>query len=105
LTQAEAEVTRLQAQVNRLEGQLAASTNARHETQAPTSAAVASLPAAAEEAPAPGGMFASAAESAPRRAWPWALVAGIAGLAAGFALGWRILDRNIRRKYGGLRIY
>ena len=35
LAQAEAEVTRLQAQVGRLQGQLAAATAARHETQAP----------------------------------------------------------------------
>ncbi len=103
LTQAEAEVTRLQAQVSRLEGQLTATTAARHETQP-----VAAATAAAEEPPAPQGMFATvatAAATAPRAAWPWAVGTGIAGLAAGFVLGWRILDRNIRRKYGGLRIY
>jgi hypothetical protein len=27
------------------------------------------------------------------------------GLGAGFALGLVVLDRHIRRKYGGLRIY
>jgi len=26
-------------------------------------------------------------------------------LGCGFLLGWRTLDRRIRRKYGGLRIY
>jgi hypothetical protein len=26
-------------------------------------------------------------------------------LALGFALGWRMLDRTIRKKYGGLKIY
>jgi Bacterial SH3 domain len=105
LTQAEAEVTRLQAQVSRLEGQLAATTAARHETQAAATAGAAAL---AEEPPAPQGMFATVATvatTAPRAAWPWALGTGIGGLAAGFVLGWRILDRNIRRKYGGLRIY
>ena len=37
----------------------------------------------------------------------WAVVIGtsVAALAVGFALGWRVLDRRIRRKYGGLRIY
>jgi hypothetical protein len=103
LLQAEAEVTRLQAQVSRLEGQLTAAANARHETQAPSAGAAA--PAAAEEAPAPSGMFAASAPRLPQRAWPWALGALIVGLGAGFVLGWRILDRNIRRKYGGLRIY
>ena len=32
------------------------------------------------------------------------LLIGLA-LIAGFVLGWRMLDRRIRRKYGGLRIY
>lgn len=99
LVQAEAEVTRLQAQVARLEGQLAAA--ARRESPA------VGTPAAppAEEAPVTEGMFAARGTEAPAHAWPWALGAGIAGLGVGFVLGWRILDRNIRRKYGGLRIY
>jgi uncharacterized protein YgiM (DUF1202 family) len=100
LAQAEAEVTHLQAQVARLQGQLAAATSARHETQDAAAAATAPL----EEA-VPTGMFATRLPAAPGRAWPWALGAGIAGLGLGFLLGWRILDRNIRRKYGGLRIY
>jgi hypothetical protein len=37
--------------------------------------------------------------------WRWALLWLLLGLIAGFALGWRMLDRRIRRKYGGLRIY
>jgi hypothetical protein len=97
LTQAEAEVARLQGQVGRLEQQLAALTSAHHETQAA---------AAAPEEPVPApGLFAPRSEGPPRRLWPWVLAALAAGLAAGFALGWRVLDRNIRRKYGGLRIY
>ena len=104
LTQAEAEVTRLQAQVAHLQGQLAAATTARHETQAPAAAAAA-VPAAAEQVPVPDGMFATRTPDPAPRAWPWALAAGSAGLGLGFVLGWRILDRNIRRKYGGLRIY
>jgi len=38
-----------------------------------------------------------------RAIWPWALACS--ALLAGFVLGWRMLDRRIRRKYGGLRIY
>jgi phosphate/sulfate permease len=37
--------------------------------------------------------------------WHW--VAGTAAIALviGFVLGWRTLDRRIRKKYGGLKIY
>jgi len=41
----------------------------------------------------------------PRGAWGSLAVAAVLALAAGFVLGWRVLDRRIRRKYGGLRIY
>jgi hypothetical protein len=37
--------------------------------------------------------------------WQWALGFSSLALVAGFVLGWRMLDRRIRRKYGGLRIY
>jgi len=40
-----------------------------------------------------------------RGAWEWVVTAALLALAAGFVLGWRVLDRRIRRKYGGLRIY
>jgi hypothetical protein len=38
---------------------------------------------------------------------PWPLVLGTSFvmLLAGFVLGWKTLDRRIRQKYGGLRIY
>jgi SH3 domain-containing protein len=41
----------------------------------------------------------------PRPAWPLALGCGLLGLALGFASGVLILDRYIRRRFGGLRIY
>lgn len=41
----------------------------------------------------------------PRPTWPLLAATGVLALAAGFGLGWRVLDRRIRRKYGGLRIY
>ena len=52
-----------------------------------------------------GVLFASAAPEHPRRVWPWALGAVLLALCIGFALGALVLDRHIRRKYGGLRIY
>jgi len=51
------------------------------------------------------GLFAGAEQENPRRVWPWALGAALPALAVGFALGALALDRRIRRKYGGLRIY
>lgn len=40
-----------------------------------------------------------------RPSWWVTLVAILLALASGFAIGWRMLDRRIRAKYGGLRIY
>jgi hypothetical protein len=40
-----------------------------------------------------------------RPSWIFALIAAAVALGGGFALGWRMLDRRIRAKYGGLRIY
>jgi len=37
--------------------------------------------------------------------WSWLLLAAVLALLAGVALGWRLLDRRIRKRYGGLRIY
>jgi hypothetical protein len=70
--------------------------------------------------PVTAAMDAAPADSAARTAPPlfedqplmparpsWLLAIGSAGIAlvVGFALGWRMLDRRIRAKYGGLRIY
>ncbi len=40
-----------------------------------------------------------------RPSWIATLGAAVIALVVGFALGWRMLDRRIRAKYGGLRIY
>lgn len=40
-----------------------------------------------------------------RPSWLWTGIAALVALGIGFGLGWRVLDRRIRAKYGGLRIY
>jgi hypothetical protein len=62
---------------------------------------------AASEAPPPSNppMFADSGVMPSRPSWLAALAVSLLTLAAGFALGWRVLDKRIRAKYGGLRIY
>jgi hypothetical protein len=98
LQQSEAEVARLKADVSRLEAQLAASASMSHAESAPAAPAEESPPAAQ-------ALFSPAAEPQPHRLWAWVSLTALAALALGFALGWRTLDRSIRRKYGGLKIY
>jgi hypothetical protein len=99
LQQSEAEVTRLKAEVSRLQAEASAAASMRS-AAAPAAAA----PTEDAEARAPGALF-SAPASAPRRLWPWVGATSLLALALGFALGWRMLDRTIRKKYGGLKIY
>jgi hypothetical protein len=40
-----------------------------------------------------------------RPSWWLAIAVSALTLVAGFMLGWRVLDKRIRAKYGGLRIY
>ena len=109
LAQRTAEVARLKEDVSRLQAQLAAALSAASATPgggaaAPTAALTAAL-AAEDAARAPQALFAAAEEENSRRVWPWALGAALLALCVGFALGALVLDRHIRRKYGGLRIY
>jgi len=98
LQQSEAEVSGLKAQVSRLEAQLSGASGLR---------ATAPLAAAPEEAAAaaPAPLFSAAGEATAPRVWPWAVLSAALALVVGFALGWWMLDRSIRRKYGGLKIY
>jgi len=99
LAQRTAEVAQLKEEVSRLQAQLDAARTA-------SPAAPASAPAAEDPAAAPQqALFAAAEQDSPRRVWPWVLGAALLALCAGFALGALVLDRHIRRKYGGLRIY
>jgi hypothetical protein len=52
-----------------------------------------------------GSLFSDSGDPSPWPVWAWACVCSAVALALGFLLGWRTLDRRIRRKYGGLKIY
>jgi len=94
-----AEVEKLKQDVSRLESDLAAARVAASMPAPTVEPAAASLP---EHDPA---FFMTPADQPRRAVWPWALGWSMAALALGFVLGWRMLDRRIRRKYGGMRIY
>jgi pyruvate/2-oxoglutarate dehydrogenase complex dihydrolipoamide acyltransferase (E2) component len=112
LAASSAEVARLKEELSHAQAQLAGA----HPAPAPSAPATTATPPAAAPAAAPEpsadssrapqrALFEGEPEAAPRRLWPWALGSALIGLALGFALGALVLDRHIRRKYGGLRIY
>jgi uncharacterized protein YgiM (DUF1202 family) len=49
--------------------------------------------------------FMTPPEAPARPIWQWVLGSTVVSLGLGFLLGWHLLDRRIRQKYGGLRIY
>jgi len=99
----------------------AAASNAAGNAALSSPAPIAVPPAPASAPPAESNPAETAASDAPqssnpplfssegmmpsRPPWIMALVASVATLVIGFLLGWRMLDRRIRAKYGGLRIY
>ena len=103
------EIEKLKQDITRLESEVAAA-RVVHNTPA--------VPAAAA-APAPQPVQAAAPVNAPVRETVFlrepyrpaqtspAVLLGIAALMllVGFVIGWKTLDRRIRHKYGGLRIY
>ncbi|HZF16944.1 MAG TPA: TIGR04211 family SH3 domain-containing protein [Steroidobacteraceae bacterium] len=40
-----------------------------------------------------------------RKAWIWGIAVALFTFGAGFGVGWILLDRRIRARYGGLRVY
>jgi hypothetical protein len=110
LAQREAQLEQLRADVSRLQGELNAPRAAAGTGGTPRAAPAAAAAASAGEDPAAaasGMLFTpGAAAAAPaRRLWPWVLLSSLLSLGCGFMLGALLLDRHIRRKYGGLRIY
>jgi len=110
LAQRDAEVARLGEELSLLKSQLHANPAPQPSGPAAVRAtgAAASPPASAAavaEPPAPpaGSLFSTGER--PHRPWGWALAAALIGFGLGFGAGALLLDRHIRRKYGGLRIY
>jgi len=111
------QVAQLEQDVSRLQAQLATAPAPLAPGSAAPAAAAATASAAADAAaPTPAAnsrddpvgaapLFAAGGEQVAYHAWPWLLGAALGGLLLGFALGALLLDRHIRRKYGGLRIY
>jgi len=128
LTERSAEVEKLKQDVARLEGDLAAAraggrggrpgtaqtdpapaSGSQAATNATAVAAAATqtntVSAAVDPAAGEPAYFMTPPESPARPVWHWALGSFVVALGLGYALGWYVLDRRIRRKYGGLRIY
>lgn len=122
LSERTAEVDKLKQDVSRLESELGSARAARNSGPAPapiSTAGPTSAPGPANTPPdSPATPAAVSDPQAGRDAvflrspdqssdtpWTWVLGASAVMLLVGFALGWRTLDRRIRRKYGGLRIY
>jgi Bacterial SH3 domain len=109
LAERTADVARLKEDVSRLTAQLeAARAGASSGPKAPAPQSAASTPAEPPEEAVRSprrGLFGRGPDEGGRRVWPWALGSALLALIVGFALGALVLDRHIRRKYGGLRIY
>ena len=100
LAEREQEAEKLRREVGELRNELA-----RREAAPVSAPAEAPRPV---ESPAPAHdppLLGNRDSELPGPRWSW-LAGGVAvALALGFALGWRALDRRIRKRYGGLRIY
>jgi hypothetical protein len=97
-----AQVAQLRQQLQQLQTQLLAAHAAPAATQAAQGTATVTP---AEDPPAPRGALFAVPQTHGRPGWLWVWASALVGLGAGFALGWRALDKRIRAKYGGLRIY
>ena len=86
---------KLKQDVSRLESELAAARVAPSATPAPVPAPT----------PIRETVFLRSPDSLGQTPWPLVIGTSAVMLLVGFAIGWKTLDRRIRHKYGGLRIY
>ena len=86
---------KLKQDVTRLEGELAAARAAHNATS----------DAPPPPAPVHDTVFLREPERQSSTSWPVLLGVAAVMLLVGFIAGWRTLDRRIRQKYGGLKIY
>lgn len=114
LAQRDADVARLQQEVSGLMAQLRAertpapaAAGSGAASGAPSGTAPSGAAPAGEDPAAlmPATLLTPVSAEPARRVWPWALGSALVSLCVGFLLGALVLDRHIRRKYGGLRIY
>jgi len=104
------EVAKLKSELSRLQTELAAvRLAATAPAPAPAPAPPASAPDGNPDAAKPSGnpplFHGEPRLKAAPSSWRWTAGVAAGSLLLGFALGWRMLDRRIRAKYGGLRIY
>lgn len=91
----EQQTAKLKQDVSRLDGELAAAKAAHSATS----------DSPAPPAPVHDTVFLRDPDRESTTAWPVLLGVAAVMLLVGFVAGWKTLDRKIRRKYGGLKIY
>jgi hypothetical protein len=104
------EVGKLKTEVSRLESELkavrlAATVPAPAPAPVPAPVEPSRNPDAAARPSGNRPLFGGESREKSAPSWKWTAGTGVVALLLGFALGWRMLDRRIRAKYGGLRIY
>jgi hypothetical protein len=105
------EVNKLKTEVSKLQSELKTvrlAATAPAPAAAPTPAPAAAEPSRNPDAAPPQDsppLFHGESRVKSTTSWKWTAGASAGSLLLGFALGWRMLDRRIRAKYGGLRIY
>ncbi len=101
------ESAKLKEDVSRLQSQLAAKPRAVAPATAPSSSTSTKTETLSPPAPVPARetVFLREPDRPGQTSWTSLLGLAVVMLLIGFVLGWVTLDRRIRRKYGGLRIY